>query len=182
MMRNTIENSQPIFNHITEIVADANVNKIPYCLKLRPVSYKCLVSFSGWEKQHYNKNERLVSNKCRVFCVPIIIILFKWYFKAFSFPPSPSNMTDVGQQTTKPHRVIKYHLLYITVTATSLCGLAGRLLLKDKLLAITQIYIHGDQQTMLSISWCTESSESLHERCQLPLEFITQKTLIENLK
>ena len=28
MMRNTIENSQPIFNHVTEIVADANVNTI----------------------------------------------------------------------------------------------------------------------------------------------------------
>ena len=39
-----------------------NINYIPYCLGLRPVSYKRLVSFSGRGKQHYNKNKR------RVFC------------------------------------------------------------------------------------------------------------------
>ena len=35
---------------------------LPYCLELRPVSYKRLVSFRGWGKQHYNKNKRRVSN------------------------------------------------------------------------------------------------------------------------
>ena len=40
---------------------------------LQLVSYKCLVSFSGGGKQHYNKN------KCRVFCGFIIIMIFRWY-------------------------------------------------------------------------------------------------------
>ena len=35
---------------------------IPQCLELWPVSYKRLVSFSGREKQHYNKNKYCVSN------------------------------------------------------------------------------------------------------------------------
>ena len=36
--------------------------QLPYCLKLRPVLYRCLVSFSGRGKQHYNKNKCWVSN------------------------------------------------------------------------------------------------------------------------
>ena len=39
-----------------------NIKEVLYCLELRPVSYKRLVSFSGWGKQHYNKNKRWVLN------------------------------------------------------------------------------------------------------------------------
>ena len=69
---------------------------IPYCFKLWPVLYKRLVLFSCWGKQHYNKTKRQVLNERRVFCVPLII-LSTWYFQAYSFPPSLSNMTDAGQ-------------------------------------------------------------------------------------
>ena len=53
---------------------------IMYYLKLRAVSYKHLVSFSGQWKQHYNKNKHQVSHKRWVFCGSIIIIIFTWYF------------------------------------------------------------------------------------------------------
>ena len=35
----------------------------PYCLELRPVSYKRLVPFSRGGIQHHNKNKCQVSNK-----------------------------------------------------------------------------------------------------------------------
>ena len=65
-------------------------------LQIMASLYKRLVLFSCWGKQHYNKTKRQVLNKRRVFCVPLII-LSTWYFQAYSFPPSLSNMTDAGQ-------------------------------------------------------------------------------------
>ena len=66
------------FNYSLHANRSASTERqVPYCLELRPVSYKCLVSFSGWGKQQYNKNKCRVSNQRRVFCGSTIIIISK---------------------------------------------------------------------------------------------------------
>ena len=90
--------SSTIIVHVAHIVCCyAIAFNIPYYLKLRPVSYKCLVSFSGREKQHCNKNKHWV------FCGSIIINIFTWYF----YKPFPFFLLQVIWQTTEPLYVIK---------------------------------------------------------------------------
>ena len=48
----------------------------PYCLELRPVSYKRLVPFSRGGIQHHNKNKCRVSNKCQVSNKRLVQSLF----------------------------------------------------------------------------------------------------------
>ena len=51
-----------VFGISTDIEKVFLHGQLTYCLELLPVLYKCLVSFSGQGKQHYNKNKHWVSN------------------------------------------------------------------------------------------------------------------------
>ena len=73
--------------------------------------------------------------------------------------------------------------LSLSHTSNSSCGLAGRLLLYDKVFSyywwphrfINKVTTNHAGHSL----WCT-APDFLHECLQLPLEFITRKTLIQN--
>ena len=106
--------------HITILPWQQGKTNILYCLKLRPVSYKHLVTFSGQGKQHYNKNKHWDLNKHQVFCRSIIIIFtYIVLLSLFLYSLFQLYIWDTGQRTTEPLGVIKYHIICEFLTECS---------------------------------------------------------------